>query len=72
MKSKNKLKNKRSKIKNPKSINHLKAIKSKIILNKIISNLLKNISLNVIKYNKLLQKRLNIDINDYKEIQMKK
>ena len=42
-------------------------IKSKIILNKIISNSSKIIKFNLIKYNKKIQKRLNVNINDYEE-----
>ena len=42
-------------------------IKSKIIMNKILSNLIEIKKLKLIKYNKNIQKRLNININDYKE-----
>ena len=42
-------------------------IKSKIILNKILLNLSKIIKFNLIKYNKRIQKRIDININDYEE-----
>ena len=38
-------------------------IKSKIIMNKILSNLIEIKKLKLIKYNKNIQKRLNININ---------
>ena len=42
-------------------------IKSVFIFKKIISFMKRNKSLNIMKYNKRLQKRLNININDYRE-----
>ena len=42
-------------------------IKSDFIFKKIISFIKRNKSLNIMKYNKKLQKRLNINIIDYKE-----
>ena len=42
-------------------------IKSNFILRKIFDNLEKNKSLEIMKYNKQLQKRFNLTINDYKE-----
>ena len=42
-------------------------IKSNIILKKIFDNMEKNKSLEIMKYNKKLQKRLNLSINDFKE-----
>ena len=42
-------------------------LKSDFIFKKIISFMKKNKSLNIMKYNKKLQKRLNININDYRE-----
>ena len=42
-------------------------IKSKFVFKKIISLMKRNKSLEIMKYNKKLQKRLNININDYKE-----
>ena len=47
--------------------NKLKKIKSDYILKRIFDNLPKKKSLKVIKNNKLTQKRLNIDINSFKE-----
>ena len=47
--------------------NKLKKIKSDYILKRIFDNLPKKKSLKVIKRNKQTQKRLNIDINNYKE-----
>jgi len=45
----------------------LKNIKSKYILQKVFNNLEKSKSLTIIKYNKIIKDRLEIDINDYKE-----
>ena len=45
----------------------LKDVKSNYILKKIFYNLTKGKFLNIIKYNKELKKRLNININDFKE-----
>jgi len=45
----------------------LKDVKSNYILKKIFYNLTKGKFLNIIKYNKKLKKRLNININDFKE-----
>jgi len=42
-------------------------LKSDYILKKIFDNIQKNKALEIIKYNKYIQKRLNININDYKE-----
>ena len=42
-------------------------LKSDFIFKKIISFMKRNKSLVIMKYNKKLQKRLNININDYKE-----
>ena len=42
-------------------------LKSDFIFKKIISFMKRNKLLNIMKYNKKLQKRLNININDYKE-----
>ena len=48
-------------------IDNLKNIKSKYILKSIFYNLYKGMRLKIIKYNKRLQKRLDIDINDHKD-----
>ena len=45
----------------------LKNLKSDYFLRKLFDILKENKSLNIIKYNKKLQKRLNISINDYRE-----
>ena len=44
----------------------IEKIKSKYILKQILDNLNKRIFLNIIKYNKYSQKKLNISIKDYK------
>ena len=45
----------------------LENLKSNFILKKIFNILIKNKSLEVVKFNKNLQKRLNFSFNDYKE-----
>ena len=50
-----------------KSKNKLIDIKSCYIMKKIFHNIQKRISLEIIKYNINIQKRLNININNYKE-----
>ena len=45
----------------------LKCIKSNYILQRIFGYLSKKKSLNIIKYNKRIQKRKNIKIKNYKE-----
>ena len=50
-----------------KSMIFLDNLKSKYILSKILDNLSKNKSLEIIKYNKKIQNRLNLSIKDYKE-----
>ena len=44
----------------------LEIIKSGYMLKKIFNNIIRNKSMKIIRYNKSLQKRLNININDYK------
>ena len=51
-------------IKSKVNLNNLKSI---VILKKILSYITKNESLNILRYNKKLQKRLNLSINDYKD-----
>ena len=58
---------KNKKISKIKTEGYLKHIKSNLILKKIMNNLKRNKKLNIIKYNKIFQKKLNIDINDYKD-----
>ena len=45
----------------------LSNIKSKLVLQKILNNLEKKKLYKIIKYNKNIQSRINININDYKE-----
>ena len=45
----------------------LKNLKNDYFLQKLFHNLLKKKSLNIIKYNKNIKKRINISIKDYKE-----
>ena len=47
--------------------NNLENVKSKYILKQIIDNMPKHVFLNIIKYNKKLKDKLNININDYKK-----
>ena len=42
-------------------------IKSRYILSKIYDNMTKNKKLQIVKYNKRIQNRLNLDVKDYKE-----
>ena len=42
-------------------------IKSRYILSKIIDNIPKNKKLEIVKYNKRIQNRLNLSVKDYKE-----
>ena len=53
--------------KNESNNNILENIKSNYILNEIFDNLKKNIKLNIIKYNKNIQNRLIIKLDDYVE-----
>ena len=56
-----------SKNKQFKESKYFENLKSNFILKKIIDIIKKNKSLEIIKYNKKIQKRLNININNYKE-----
>ena len=56
-----------SKNKQLKAGKYFENLKSNFILKKIIDIIKKNKSLEIMKYNKKLQKRLNININNYKE-----
>ena len=47
--------------------NQLENIKGTFFLQKMFDNILKNKYLGIIKYNKNFQKRMNLNINDYKE-----
>ena len=50
-----------------KSIDKFNNIKSKYILEKVFNNLKNGKTLNIVKYNENIKKRINININDYKE-----
>ena len=54
-------------IKEKKSKVNFEKIKSDFFIRKLFDYMKKNKSLEIIKYNKRLQKRLNLSINDYKE-----
>ena len=47
---------------------NVKSIESKYILNDIFSSLSESLKLNIIIYNKQLQKKIDISIEDYKRI----
>ena len=64
MNSWNRLKKGKSKTKSKNSFENLK---SNFIFKKILEYMKKDKSLEIIRYNKKLQKRLNLSINDYKE-----
>ena len=55
------------KIKQTKSKNYFENLKSNIMLKKILAYIKRNSSLEIMKYNKKLQKRLNLSFNDYKD-----
>ena len=57
--------NQKSKIKNLNNI--LNNIKSVYFLQKVFNNIVKIKRLEITKYNKKLQKKLDLSINDYKE-----
>ena len=57
----------KEKLKQIKSKNSLENIKSTFIFKKIFEYTEKNKSLEIMRYNKRLQKRLNLSIDDYKE-----
>ena len=58
---------KNKKLKQTKSNACLENVTSNFIFKKIFEYMKKNKSLEIMKYNKRLQKRLNLSINDYKE-----
>ena len=60
-------KNKKEKLEIGEQINKYNEIKSKYILKQIFDNVTKNKYLNIIKYNKNIQQKLEIGLNDYKE-----
>ena len=58
---------KKEKLNPIKSKNMFITIKSDYFIQKLFDNMQKRISLDIIKYNINLQKRLNININNYKD-----
>ena len=50
-----------------KSKNIFNNLKSRNIIKKIFNNIKRKISLYIVKYNRNIMKRINININDYKE-----
>jgi len=60
-------KNKKEKLEIGEQINKYNEIKSKYILKQIFDNVTKNKYFNIIKYNKNIQQKLEIGLNDYKE-----
>jgi len=58
---------KKEKLKQIKSKNKLKKLKSDYFIQKFFNIIPKKISLEIIKYNKNIQKSLNININNYKK-----
>ena len=49
-----------------KSANRYENIKANYFLEKVFNNLKKGKTLNIVKYNKSIKKRINLNINDYK------
>ena len=67
MNSQNLIKSKQEELKALKLDNKWENIKNKLILQKIFLNLEINRTLLVVKYNKAIQKKINIDIDDFKQ-----
>ena len=59
--------NKKEELKQMKSKDKFENLKSNYFLQKIFDNLKKKKSLEIIKYNKNIKSRINVNINDYKE-----
>jgi len=57
----------KSEVNNSKSKNIFANVKNNYILKKIFNNLCRKKLLEIIKYNKNIQKRININFKDYKE-----
>ena len=68
MNSNHKTKDKKRKLNKNKVNGNLDDVKSKFILKKIIAFILNKKIMKIIKYNKNMQHKLNLDINDYKKI----
>jgi len=66
MKSNNKTKGKKEESAQINSESDLNNIKSKYIIQKILDNIKKNNSFKLIKYNKKIQNKLDLSIDDYK------
>ena len=66
MESKDTTNNSKKQLKSDNANNKLRDLKSNFILKILFGYIPKNISLGAIKYNKYIQKRMNININDYK------
>ena len=64
---KSKIISKEEELKQTKIRNEFEKIKSDYFLKKMFDIVKKNKSLGIMKYNKKLQKRFNLNINDYKE-----
>ena len=67
MDSKDILDNEKEELNQINSKNTLKKLKSDYFLQKVFNVITKKISLEIIKYNKNIKKRININTNDYKE-----
>ena len=63
----NELSNEKTELNKVESKDIFKNLKSKYILQKVFYNLLRKKSLDIIKYNNNIKKRINISIKDYKE-----
>ena len=67
MESNNLISKEKIKINQIKSITKYKMIKTDYFLEKVFNNLEEKKSLNLVKYNKNIKNRINININNYKE-----
>ena len=63
----NELSKEKTELNKMKSKDIFKSLKSDYFLQKLFNNLLKNKSLDIVKYNKTIKERINISIKDYKE-----
>ena len=67
MESHNKISKEKEESDEIKKIEKFENLKSKLILKKVFNNLIKKKLLYIVKYNKNIKRRINININDYKE-----